>query len=232
MNTIEELISTWKDTPERHQSIHNILCEKTNETPHLKALRDWIEVSIFGFGERSFYWMFKLICDTLPDNFKFLEIGVFRGQTLALIQTLNPTAKIYGVTPLDSTDGHWESNYAEDIKHLHDTFNLKQPKIIKGLSTDKELIEKFCTGNIYPLMDIVYIDGGHAYETVKSDLDNWPKQLKKGGYLVIDDCCHKYQIPHGMFPGIESVSKAVDEWNQEGFKELFSVVHIRVFKKL
>jgi hypothetical protein len=35
-----------------------------------------------------------------------------------------------------------------------------------------------------------------------------------------------------MFPGIETVSKAVDEWNQEGFKELFSVVHIRVFKKI
>jgi hypothetical protein len=28
------------------------------------------------------------------------------------------------------------------------------------------------------------------------------------------------------------VHKAVDEWNQEGFKELFSVVHIRVFKKI
>jgi hypothetical protein len=28
------------------------------------------------------------------------------------------------------------------------------------------------------------------------------------------------------------VHKAVDEWNQEGFKELFSLVHIRVFKKI
>jgi hypothetical protein len=229
MNTIEELIEGWKDTPERHQSIHNILCEKTNETPHLKALRDWVEVSIFGFGERSFYWMWKLICDTLPDNFKFLEIGVFRGQTLALIQTLNPTAKIYGVTPLDSTDGHWESDYAADIKLIHDTFNLKQPNIIKGLSTDNEIIQQ---AMVLPPFDIVYIDGGHTYDVVKQDIQNYSYMVKQGGYLVIDDCCHKYQIPHGMFAGIESVSKAVDEWNQEGFKELFSVVHIRVFKKL
>jgi len=28
------------------------------------------------------------------------------------------------------------------------------------------------------------------------------------------------------------VHKAVDEWKQEGFKELFSVVHIRVFQKI
>ena len=232
MNTIEELIEGWKDTPERHQSIHSILCEKTNETPHLKALRDWVEVSIFGFGERSFYWMWKLICDTQKPNFNFLEIGVFRGQTLALIQMLQPKAKIYGVTPLDSTDGHWESNYEADIKLIHDTFNLKQPNIIKGLSTDMSIVayclDKFKLESI----DIVYIDGGHAYETVVSDIKYYTQFVKKGGYLVIDDCCHKYQIPHGMFAGIESVSKAVDEWNQEGFKELFSVVHIRVFKKI
>jgi hypothetical protein len=163
----------------------------------------------------------------LPDNFKFLEIGVFRGQTLALIQTLKPNAKIYGVTPLDSTDGHWESNYEADIKHLHETFNLKQPNIIKGLSTDASVI--IMALNLY---DIVYIDGGHTYDVVKQDVQNYTPMVKQGGYLVIDDCCHKYQIPHGMFPGIETVSKAVDEWNQEGFKELFSVVHIRVFKKL
>ena len=228
MNTIEELIEGWKDTPERHQSINNILCEKTNETPHLKALRDWVEVSIFGFGERSFYWMWKLICDTQKPNFNFLEIGVFRGQTLALIQMLQPKAKIYGVTPLDSTDGHWESNYEADIKLIHDTFNLKQPNIIKGLSTEPEII----TEANQRQYDIVYIDGGHSYDVVKQDIKNYTPMVKQGGYLVIDDCCHKYQIPHGMFPGIESVSKAVDEWNQEGFKELFSVVHIRVFKKL
>lgn len=229
MNSITELQTAWKDTPESHQAIHNLFCEKVNETPSLKALRDWIEVSIFGFGERSFYWMWKLIIQELPEDLKFLEIGVFRGQTLALIQTLQPKAKIYGVTPLDSTDGHWESNYEADIKHLHKTFKLKQPNIIKGLSTDIEtVIEVDKTGKY----DVVYIDGGHSYDVVKSDLLHYTKQVKQGGYLVIDDCCNKYQIPNGMFPGIETVSKAVDEWYpNEQFTELFSLVHIRVFKK-
>lgn len=228
MNTLDELIESWKDTPESHKTIHLKFCELTNNTPHLKALRDWIEVSIFGFGERSFYWMWKLIADTQKPNFTFLEIGVFRGQTLALIQTLQPKAKIYGITPLDSTDGHWESNYKHDIEYLHDTFNLKHPNIIKGLSTEPDIITE-ANKRKY---DIVYIDGGHTYDVVKQDITNYSAMVKQGGYLVIDDCCHKYQIPHGMFAGIESVSKAVDEWNQEGFKELFSVVHIRVFKKL
>lgn len=228
MNTIEELIQGWKDTPESHQKIHNLFCEKTNNTPRLKALRDWVEVSIFGFGERSFYWMWKLICDKHKSMFSFLEIGVFRGQTLALIQTLQQKAKIYGITPLDATDGHWQSNYEADIKHIHNTFNLKQPIIIKGLSTDPKIILKAKKRKY----DIVYIDGGHSYEVVKSDLLHYPNMVKQGGYLVIDDCCNKYQIPNGMFPGIETVSKAVDEWYpNEQFTELFSVVHIRVFKR-
>lgn len=232
MNTLKELQEAWRDTPESHQSIHNILIEKTNETPYLKALRDWVEVLIFGFGERSFYWMWKIICDTLPEKLNFLEIGVFRGQTLALIQTLKPKANIYGITPLDSTDGHWESDYAADIRLIHDTFNLKQPNIIKGLSTDESIVAHVLDKYKLQSMDVVYIDGGHAYETVKSDLEYYPPFVKQGGYLVIDDCCNKYKIPSGMFPGIESVSKAVDEWfPNEYFEELFSVVHIRVFKR-
>jgi hypothetical protein len=229
MNSLKELIEGWKDTTESHKAIHNKFCELTNQTPHLKSLRDWVEVSIFGFGERSFYWMWKLITETLPPDLKFLEIGVFRGQALAVIQVLKPYSEVYGITPLDSTDGHWESNYEADIQKIHDLFCLEEPTIIKGLSTTPEIIAE-ANQRQY---DIVYIDGGHTYDVVKQDLQNYPPMVKQGGYLVIDDCCNKYQIPNGMFAGIETVSKAVDEWYpNEEFKELFSVVHIRVFKKL
>ena len=142
MKTLEELIFNYKDTPESHQAIHNELVRLTNEQPKLKELRDWVEACIFGFGERSFYWMFKLLTDRLPENMTFLEIGVFRGQTLALIRTLKPKSKIYGITPLDSTGDHWESNYEEDIAKLHGVWGLEQPNIIKGLSTDLEIMRQ------------------------------------------------------------------------------------------
>ena len=35
--------------------------------------------------------------------------------------------------------------------------------------------------------DIVFIDGGHEYDIVKSDVENGYKKLKKGGILVMDD---------------------------------------------
>jgi len=227
--SLNQLFASWKDTSSKHEYINGIFSTEVNKTPKLKALRDYVEANVFGFGERSFYWLFKLLVDTQKPNFNFLEVGVFRGQTLALIRTLAPKANITGITPLDSTDGHWESDYKTDIENLHKHFKLKQPKIIKGLSTDELVLEEASKTE----WDIIYIDGGHSYEVAHSDVYKYSSFVKVGGYLVIDDCCNKYNLPEGMFKGIESVSKAVDELlPNEHYKEICSVVHIRVFKRV
>jgi hypothetical protein len=209
-----------------HLELHNYYCQKTNEVPELKALRDFVEQKAFGFGERSFYWMWKLIVDELPDHFSLLEIGVFRGQTLALVQMLaqlaGKTCSVYGVTPLDTTDGHWESDYKSDIHFLHNYFALNQPTIIEGLSTEPEIIEAV---KVLKSFDVVYIDGGHTYDVAKSDIINYAPLAKQ--YLVIDDCCNDLDIPFGMFPGIQSVTDAVIETIETPHS--YSVVHNKVW---
>jgi hypothetical protein len=227
MNSIKEVQSIWQDTTETHKLINETFTEKVNADPKLKEYRDWIEQKIFGFGERSFLWMWKLLTDEIPKP-NFLEIGVFRGQILGLMRMLSPGATITGITPLSSEDGHWESDYEADIKLLHDTFNLKQPRIIKGLSTDPDVMES-AKGEY----DIVYIDGGHSYPVAKHDVYYYSSFVKVGGYLVIDDCAHKYKLPDGYFKGIESVSKAVDEQlPNDYYEEVFNVVHNRIFKRV
>ena len=209
-----------------HLELHNYYCQKTNEVPELKALRDFVEQKAFGFGERSFYWMWKLIVDELPNHFSLLEIGVFRGQTLALVQMLaqlaGKTCSVYGVTPLDTTDGHWESDYKSDIHFLHNYFALKQPTIIEGLSTEPEIIEAV---KVLKSFDVVYIDGGHTYDVAKSDIIEYAPLAKQ--YLVIDDCCNDLDIPFGMFPGIQSVTDAVI--NTIETPHSYSVVHNKVW---
>lgn len=231
---LQQVKEFWKDDRSIHADINETFTRLVNADPELKAFRDFVEgnndtpVKIFGFGERSFLWMWKLLVDEMPPNFKFLEIGVFRGQVLALIRILSKTASIAGITPLDSTGGHWDSDYEADIKLLHETFKLSQPDIIKGLSTDPDIIEK--AKGTY---DIIYIDGGHEYEVAKSDIINYSPFVKVGGYLVIDDCANKYDLPYGYFRGIESVSRAVDQHlPNEQFKEIFSVVHNRIFQRV
>jgi len=212
--------------------------DKVNADQELKEYRDWIESNIFGFGERCFLWMWNDIVARMPQEFTFMEIGVFRGQILGLIELLakrmGKTAIRVGITPLDSSDGHWESDYQADIEHLHKVFNLTTNyKIIPHLSTSKETIE--ASKQYRP--DVLYIDGGHTYEVVKSDLINYLPILKVGGTLVIDDCNNAIPMPWGYFQGIQSVSTAVDEvlpreGSTEYWKHELNLVHNRVLTKL
>lgn len=233
MSTLKEIADNYQDVEHHHKQIHEYFCHETNKIPELKELRDWVESNIFGFGERSFYYMWKLIVDEMPKEFTFLEIGVFRGQTLALIQILaklaGKKAHIYGVTPLDNTDGHWDSDYAKDIETIHDKFALDHPNIIIGLSTDAKVINHV---NL-TTFDLVYIDGGHTYDVVKQDLQNYCHLATK--YLVIDDCANKFKLANGMFAGIEPVSKAVDEFlppytSNDKYTYLCNIVHNRIWE--
>jgi len=219
----------WKNTLEGHKFINESFRDKVNDTPRLKKFRDYVESTAYGFGERSFIWFWNILAKSLPANFTFLEIGVYRGQSLAAIKLGKASAKVTGITPLDSTGGFHESDYAKDIKDLHAKYKLKQPTIWKGLSTDADILEKASKTS----WDVIYIDGGHGYEDAKHDVFKYSSFVKVGGYLIIDDCANKYPMPFGYFKGIDTVSKAVDELlPNDHYKEVFSVVHIRVFKRI
>ena len=212
--------------------------DKVNADQELKAYRDWIEANIFGFGERCFIWMWNDIIARMPQEFTFMEIGVFRGQILALVSLLakrhGKKVRRIGITPLDTTDGHWESDYEADIKKLHDTFSIANDyELIRLDSTNPNAIK--LASNNPP--DVLYIDGGHTYEVVKSDLTHYLPILKVGGTLVIDDCNNAIPMPFGYFQGIQSVSLAVDEvlpkeGSTEYWKHELNLVHNRVLTKL
>jgi len=212
--------------------------DKVNADKELKAYRDFIEANAFGFGERCFLWMWNDIVARLPQEFTFMEIGVFRGQILALVSLLaerhGKKVRRIGITPLDTSDGHWESDYEADIIRLHDVFNIKDDyELIRLDSTNPNAI-KLASQNP---PDVLYIDGGHTYEVVKSDLTHYIPILKVGGTLVIDDCNNAIPMPWGYFQGIQSVSLAVDEvlpreGSTEYWKHELNLVHNRVLTKL
>ena len=212
--------------------------DKVNADQELKAYRDWIEANIFGFGERCFIWMWNDIVARMPNEFTFMEIGVFRGQILALVSLLaerhGKRVKRIGITPLDTTDGHWESDYEADIKKLHDTFNIANDYELITLDSTNPVAINLASQNP---PDVLYIDGGHTYEVVKSDLTHYLPILKVGGTLVIDDCNNAIPMPWGYFQGIQSVSLAVDEvlpreGSTEYWKHELNLVHNRVLTKL
>ena len=234
---LKEYAKEWKDSPEYHKEINDTFISFVNDNSKLKAHRDFVEGNAFGFGERSFHWLHKLLVDEMPNEFKFLEIGVFRGQVLSLYRLLadmsGKKAVRYGVSPMDSSDGHWDSDYFADAVTIHQQFNLKKDyTIYHGSSTDKNIIEKAQSTTPY---DILYIDGGHTFDIVQSDLASYPQMIKKGGYLLIDDACNDMNQPWGYFQGIQPVTDAVLEWEKteigKEFEFIFNVVHNRLYIK-
>ena len=235
--TLDKYADIWIDVPEYHNTIHDSFIQLVNNDELLKKHRDFVEKNAFGFGERSFGWLFKLVIDEMPEEFSFLEIGVFRGSSLSLVKLLadkyNKKVNRYGVSPMDTSDGHWDSDYFHDVYHIHWSLGLDTDySIYHGLSTDEKIIKKAKSTEKY---NILYIDGGHTKEVVDSDLFHYPQMIKSGGYLMIDDCCNDMNQPWGFFQGIQPVTDAVLEWEKtdigKEFEFVFNVVHLKVYKR-
>lgn len=237
-STLKEVQNAWQDTPEAHSDIHETFKEKVNEHIRMNEHRTFVENHIFGFGERSFHWLWYLIIQEMPAKFSFLEIGVLKGQTLSLVEMLanemGKKAKCYGVTPLSTEGGVWESDYKADIEFIHDKFGLaKDYTILNGLSEDPEIIKKASKLKL----DILYVDGGHSKEHVINDLQHYSPLVKLGGYMVIDDACNSFRMPFGYFQGIEAVTRVVDDLlpprtPHPEWEFICSVVHNRVYQKV
>lgn len=232
-----EVKAFWRNDEQTQKELNEGFVARTNSVSQLDKHRTFVEQNIFGFGERAFPWLWHLVVQELPKSFTFLEIGVFKGQTLSLVKLLadmqGKKVKRYGVTPLSSEGGVWESDYAKDIEYIHDQFNLtKDYKILHGLSEDPAIIEQASKLKL----DVLYIDGGHEERHITNDIEQYSHLVKPGGFMVIDDCCNSFKMPFGYFQGIQAVTVVVDRklppvTDSDEWEFVFSVVHNRVYRR-
>jgi hypothetical protein len=193
-----------------------------------------------GFGETPFSYNWKLLVDEMPNNFKFLEIGVYKGRVCAqvsmLAKRLGKEHSIFGITPL-STSGDKYSRYENDdfkaaIYKSFDTCKADKSKltILHGFSQDPSIITEASKHAQY---DIIFIDGCHDYEVVCQDIKNYLPLLKSGGYLVMDDCAKFIEHPYGRFHGHPDVSRATQELldNNKDLTYYFAIGHNRLWRK-
>lgn len=223
--------------------IYNMCVNEYNSDSELKPFREYIKQNSYGFCDDAHHVMWRELVKLQPNNFSFLEIGVFKGQIIGLITQLTKrfgkSSNVYGVTPMtnlgDKYSNYDDIDYSKKIINLFETFSLPfdiNSQIINGLSTDESVknilksMEKF---------DIIYIDGGHDYDTVVSDIQMVKEIIKINGYIVTDDSsCYKqlYELP--IFKGHIEVCDAIKDVLEpdDNFKEILCVGHNRVFKKI
>jgi hypothetical protein len=243
--TIDGVTQYYEDIPDKHTAIWTGFKRLVNAYPELKNHRDWVVQNNFGYGNRAFHWMWYLITQELPLEFKFLEIGVFKGQLISLMSMLNAyhrkSGQIYGITPLtnagDKYSKHPDVDYEGHIQRIYQQFGLDASDlgIIQGLSNDPDIIE---TAQELGPFDVVFVDGCHDYEVVVSDITHYGDMLKVGGLMVIDDVSSYLKIPDGLirmdWRGLEDVSNAARDTIEKDkrFQHLFAVGHNRVWRKI
>jgi cephalosporin hydroxylase len=150
--------------------------------------------------EWEFSTLLNLYKEINPEN--VLEIGSFYGGTLWF--WLNNSARLARVVsvdyPISPADGRYEEMIAS--KSLWNNW-IKNDITFMGINGDSTLDSTILqVANIFPEknVDFLFIDGGHDYNTVKSDYENYSKIVRSGGMIVFHDVV-----------GLEEVKKY---WNE------------------
>ncbi len=72
-------VDAYENTEETLGWIYYCFARNVNMIPALRAHRDFVDKYDHGYGDRPFGYLWKLLVEQMPRDFKFLEIGVFKG---------------------------------------------------------------------------------------------------------------------------------------------------------
>jgi len=177
------------------------------------------------------------IKENKPKN--FLEIGIFHGVTARNVCNLlyslhGEDFKFTGVDPFLNDINIKESelvpktNFLNPLKRIYynyiirlDPYSFKSvQRLLKKFSKNIRIIKGFSHDVLKNIdidsFDYVFLDGGHKYETVKSDLEFLTSVIKNSGVVLCDD----YDLTYAS-----GVKKAIDEYvnkNKFSLKILYS----------
>ena len=161
--------------------------------------KNFLEIGIFhGVTSRNVCELLKKIHG---DDFKFTGIDLFLNDTDISKDEFIPKTKFSN--PFKSFYYNYiirlDPYTLESVMKLLNNFK-KNINIIKGDSN--EVLRNLNTRNI----DYVFLDGGHKYETVKSDLESLTNIINNYGVVLCDD----YDLTYA--PGVK---KAINDFVKE-----------------
>jgi len=130
---------------------------------------------------------------------RILEIGVWRGDTsIQMIRAAKDRqVEYHGIDVFEESTAdlvNKEVSLVADSmeKVLHKLRKIsKKVFLYKGYS--KDVFPRLCELRLE--FDCIWIDGGHSYETVKYDFENYSQLLSKDGVIFIDDYTNESTLP-------------------------------------
>jgi len=169
-----------------------------------------------------------------PKN--FIEVGVFQGVTSRnvcekLYEINKENFLFHGIDIFEDTNINID-NKEMTIKHnkisnpfKHLIFNIILKKNLFSIDSIYSFLKKFKNNvKLYKgfsetqlpkidmsKIDMVFLDGGHSYETVRSDLSLILKGIKKNKIIICDDYD---QVDYGVKKAVDEILKQVTDIKQ------------------
>lgn len=162
------------------------------------------------FGENWFTYpnLYTTFVNLLQDNSTIVEVGCWKGKSISYlaVEVINSSKKI-SIHAVDTWKGSLNEEYHQNdpavkADMLYDLFlsNIEPVKqVITPIRMASVDAAKTYTDES---LDVVFIDAGHSYESVKEDILAWYPKVKRGGYIA----GHDYPWSH-----LDAVKRAVHE---------------------
>ncbi len=135
-----------------------------------------------------------------------VEIGVWKGRSLALMQRLSGgRCKVIGIDPCAMP------GQKDELRHFH-----------RSVFPDAHLVTEYSERAVASVVrhtreiKLLHIDGGHAAFNVWADFLLYERFVRSGGYVVFDDYADAVHSPE--------VRVAVDEMRAMGIFDAFDVI--------
>jgi hypothetical protein len=149
--------------------------------------------------------LLKTLASKVSKKGTILNVGVEYGASLVCLHTGNPTALLIGIDL---------NNSKCEVSELAKLITANSLELVKDWKRPA---------------DLIFIDGGHSYDEVVSDIgfaDNSPI----GGLLAFHDCSDQNGTPHSSCEGVE---RAINDWKtrEKDWNEIQHVDSIRVFER-
>jgi hypothetical protein len=256
-----ELVRQYQNTAEGNDAVFERLTTALQHDALLLNHRRYVQKHELGFGDDAFHLLWKALILEAHAQFgalEMMEIGVFKGQVISLMQLLTRQhhipAQIHAVSPLEGqpeVSRHWLHKalyhlwppYRERIIN-GDFYGMEDypsiiSKLFQSFDLDFSTIQMHRGYSTDPnilksvqglQLHLLYVDGDHTYQGACADIRNYVPLVVPGGWVVMDDA--GADLPGTAFwKGHPSVSRACRLLPDMGFTNVLNVGHNRVFQR-